>query len=73
MKLKQIALILLISVSYSCSSLKVSKTPTYKVNYLDDYIYPKQVFIDGNEIGGLSGIDYDGNIYSPVIMNKKNQ
>ncbi|WP_339659960.1 esterase-like activity of phytase family protein [Croceibacter atlanticus] len=63
MKLKQIALILLISTSYSCSSLKVSKTPAYKVNYLDDYIYPKQVFIDGNEIGGLSGIDYDGTKY----------
>lgn len=53
----------LIIVSFtfiSCGAGKAKKSASIQVNFLDDYIIPAKAFMEDEEIGGLSGIDFDG-------------
>lgn len=45
----------------SCSVTKKSATPSLQLKLLDEYIIPKETYFDGEEIGGLSAIEFAGN------------
>jgi len=53
-------LLLLLIFVVSCKSLSTSVARTPKINFLDEFIIPKGMKLEGTTIGGLSGIDYDG-------------
>lgn len=42
----------------SCGSSKKITTDNITLNFIDDYIIPADLEIDGTKVGGLSGIDY---------------
>ncbi len=56
-------LLLLVS---SCKTTKVSKEPALEISYLDNYIIPAGIMLDNTEIGGLSGITYNGTSFFAV-------
>lgn len=55
-----IAAFLISMLLCSCGVSKIDRTVKYQVNFLDEYIYESTDSFKGNIIGGLSGIDYDG-------------
>lgn len=50
----------------SCGGLKVSKEAPFQLNYLDEYVIPKDFIMDSVWVGGLSDLDYDGNYFYTV-------
>lgn len=50
----------------SCVARKPSKSATLQLKYLDDYVIPKNLIVQGTEVGGLSGLDYDGTHFYAV-------
>ncbi len=58
-----LSLLVLVIVS-GCATTKTIQNKNVKLTYLDDFILPKNLKIDGTKVGGLSGIDfYDDNYY----------
>lgn len=47
----------------SCKSTRTGETRNLQVQLLDEYIINKDLQIEGTEVGGLSGIDFDGTNY----------
>lgn len=64
MKFKKVILYLSITlVCYSCGVTRINPDLNLKFEVLDEYIIPPKTFVHGEEIGGLSGIDYrDGKL-----------
>ncbi|MBJ2176093.1 esterase-like activity of phytase family protein [Aureibaculum sp. A20] len=61
---KTLILIALLLISISCKTVKSTTQKHIQLKFLDEYIVPKNISIDGNLVGGLSGIDYaNGNYY----------
>lgn len=55
--------VLLVSLS-ACKSSRLGSTRNVQVRFLDEFVIPDSLQIDGKTVGGLSGIDYhDGNYY----------
>lgn len=49
---------------FSCKSSKIGASENVQLRFIDDYIIPRGLEVEGTEVGGLSGIDfYDGNIF----------
>lgn len=52
-------ILLLLSASLSsCGVTRINSERNLQLKVLDEYIIPPQTYFDGEEIGGLSGIDY---------------
>lgn len=68
-KFKPLSLIILCCALWSCGAGKASKSAIIQFNYLDDYIIPENLYFENTEIGGLSGIDFDGENYYVVCDN----
>jgi len=47
----------------SCGTSKKLTSKNIELRYLDDYILPSDLSIDGTKVGGLSGIEYYNNNY----------
>ncbi len=48
----------------SCAVTKKSKTPSLQLKLLDEYVIPSSTFYEGEEIGGLSAVEYaEGQLY----------
>ncbi len=61
---KNILLLLFVIVAASCGTTKNIDPRNIELNFLDDFIIPENLEIDGTKVGGLSGIDhYDGTYY----------
>ena len=46
-----------------CKSVKVKSNESLKLIFLDEYILPENVLVNGTIVGGLSGIDYYSGLY----------
>lgn len=57
--------ILLLLVS-SCKTAKVGKQPALEIAYVDNYVIPAGMMLQNTEVGGLSGITYDGSNFFAV-------
>lgn len=61
---KYLPLLLFALLFTSCKSSKTGATRNLQVRFLDDYVVPDDLEIEGSLVGGLSGIDYhDGNYF----------
>lgn len=49
-----------------CATSKVDKEAPLKFRFLDEYIIPKNLNVDGTKVGGLSDLDYDGTYFYAV-------
>lgn len=56
----------------SCKSAKIPENPTLEIAYVDDYVIPAGFIFQDTEVGGLSGITYDGNTYYAVADQASN-
>ncbi|MCK0129935.1 esterase-like activity of phytase family protein [Flavobacteriaceae bacterium F08102] len=56
----------------SCKIRVTTNQKTLTLRYLDEYIIPEGMYLDGTEIGGLSGIDSDGVKYYFVCDDASN-
>lgn len=70
--IKTVAVFLCILFFESCSVSKVSQEAPYALNFLDEYILEDQLKIGKHEVGGLSGIDYDGKHFVLISDHSKN-
>ena len=61
--MKKLAFIILSTLSISCGISRKIHKDVAEVRFLDEYVIPEGIEIEGKEIGGLSGIDYDGQQY----------
>lgn len=63
--MRKLLLFPLILITFlACGTSKKIFTKNIELRYLDDYILPSNLEIDGTTVGGLSGIDYNnGNYY----------
>lgn len=52
----------LLSMLIGCASSRIDNS-NVKLTYLDEYVLDNKLMIDGNEVGGLSGIDYNEGEY----------
>ncbi len=59
-------LVLLCAFSVLIYSCKKESSETIKLEFIDEYILPDSLLVDGTLVGGLSGIDYDGNTFFVV-------
>jgi hypothetical protein len=55
----------------SCGTSKIDSSANFQINFLDEYIYESGKSLQGNIIGGLSGIDYDGTNF--VLISDKSK
>lgn len=46
-----------------CHGAKIDKNASVQLRFLDEYVIPKNLVVSGTKIGGLSGIDFDGEHY----------
>lgn len=58
--------IILMLLSSGCAVLKTDITPVVKIRYLDEYVIPDDVMVEGTLVGGLSDLDYDGEYFYAV-------
>lgn len=71
--MKKIILLCCLISLFSCKNKQQTQKNTFPfaLHFLDDYTIPAQVFLDSTEIGGLSGIDFNGENYLLVSDQKK--
>lgn len=50
----------------SCGGLKINSELPYQLEFLDEYIIPKNIVMDSVLIGGLSDLDFDGKYFYTV-------
>lgn len=50
-----------------CGAAKISEDAPIQINYLDEYIIPKDFKVEGTQVGGLSDLDFDGNSFYTVV------
>lgn len=55
---KHLPFILIVFLLSSCKSTRIGNTRNVEVRFLDDYMIPEDLQVDGTLVGGLSGIDY---------------
>ncbi len=56
--------ILLVLSLVGCKSSKIGSTDNLQLRFLDDYVIPRDLEVDGTTAGGLSGIDFhEGKLY----------
>lgn len=61
---KNIFFVVLALSLVGCKSSKIGTTDNLQLRFLDDYVIPKDLKIDGTVAGGLSGVDFhEGNLY----------
>jgi len=66
-------ILLLLSLSlFSCATTRKLDNSIIKLRYLDDFVIPQNLEIDGTVIGGLSGIDYHQGAYYLVCDQPSN-
>lgn len=56
--MKKIIVAFTLIILVSCGVTKMPSVPKYKLNLLDEFCIPAKTFFDGEEIGGLSGMDF---------------
>ncbi|RKS53581.1 hypothetical protein BC962_1834 [Gillisia mitskevichiae] len=62
--MKRILLLVIAVASLtSCGTPKRLTSTNIELHYLDDYILPSDLMVDGTKVGGLSGIDYYNDTY----------
>lgn len=54
-----------------CGGAKINNQATISLNYLDEYIIPKDMEFENTLIGGLSDLDYDGTYFYTVVDSPK--
>ncbi|WP_117881903.1 esterase-like activity of phytase family protein [Aureibaculum luteum] len=69
---KTLVLIALILVFIGCKTVKSTSQKQIQLKFLDEYIVPKNISIDGNLVGGLSGIDYANGSYYLICDDASN-
>lgn len=71
MKKYRIAAFFISLLLCSCGTSKIDRSAKYQINFLDEYIYSSEKSLNGNVIGGLSGIDYNGNDF--ILISDKSK
>ncbi|MCF6295204.1 MAG: esterase-like activity of phytase family protein [Flavobacteriaceae bacterium] len=61
--IKKISILFLCISILGCKSIDVKPHKKLELKFLDEYILPEAVMIDGTVVGGLSGIDYYNGLY----------
>jgi len=56
--MKRIIFLISCLLIFGCKSASVTVSHEIKLNFLDEFILPSDLTIDGDLVGGLSGIDY---------------
>lgn len=56
----------------SCGGARISKAATIQLKFLDEYIIPKDLEVDGHLVGGLSDLDFDGTYFYTISDIPKN-
>lgn len=68
---KTIAVFLCLAIFSSCGVTKFKENAAYRLNYLDEYILENNQHFQGHKIGGLSGIDFNGEIFALISDHSK--
>jgi hypothetical protein len=55
----------------SCGTSKIDRDNTYRINFLDEYVLDSESSVDGHKIGGLSGIDFNGEKFTLISDHSK--
>lgn len=64
--LKILFLLIFSSLFMACGGVRISESTSFKLKFLDDYIIPEDLEMDGTVVGGLSDLDYDGEYFYTV-------
>jgi len=64
--MKVLLLVIIFFTIISCGAGKPSKNNSLQIKFLDDYLIPANFTFQNTKVGGLSGIDYDGENYYVV-------
>jgi len=62
-RIKKISILLSYILIVGCKSVDVESNNNFELKFLDEYILPDNIFVDGTQVGGLSGIDYYNGLY----------
>lgn len=68
---KTIAVFLCLWFTAGCSLTRVGDSSPYAISFLDEYILDDNLLLEDQKIGGLSGIDYDGNNFVLISDHSK--
>ncbi|MET2983749.1 esterase-like activity of phytase family protein [Aureibaculum conchae] len=69
---KTLAIILISIVLSNCKTVKTTSKKQLQLKFLDEYVAPKNIFVEGTLVGGLSGIDYANGKYYLVCDDASN-
>ena len=69
---KTLAIILISIVLSNCKTVKTTSKKQLQLKFLDEYVAPKDVLVEGTLVGGLSGIDYANGKYYLVCDDASN-
>ncbi len=70
--MKKLTIIFCCLVIISCSSIQKRSSENLQLKFLDEFILPENIVINGTIVGGLSGIDYYEGTYYLVCDDSKN-
>lgn len=59
--------ILSLFVLTACGGAKVSRDLPFELRFLDEYLIPDDLMVDGTLVGGMSDLDYDGEYYYTIV------
>ncbi len=65
-------LLLIFIFILGCKSQHVTTSDNLQIKFLDEYILPENMIIEGTTVGGLSGIDYNDGTYYLVCDDSRN-
>ena len=65
--MRKIVFLLIVILAFSCKK----KQEKVALKFLDEFILPDSLFVDGTLVGGLSGIDYNNDAYYLVCDDAK--
>ena len=70
--MKKIALLFVSVLFVGCSTLTTKTTHKLQLKFLDEYVVPDSLVVDGTLVGGLSGIDYKEGTYFLICDDASN-
>lgn len=70
--LKRVSTLLVIMLLFGCKTNTVKTQKKLQLKFLDEFVLPEDVMVDGSLVGGLSGIDYHKGIFYLVCDDSKN-
>lgn len=66
-KSKILTYLILTIVLSACGGVRINNALPFELRYLDDYLIPDDLAVEGQVVGGLSDLDFDGRYFYSVV------